>query len=203
MSKLNVTGSAKMEFPVDIFNVSITIHSSANSSGETVASGKKKVEQFLGIMKEKLGIEPECFKLEDDSVREEYGNNKSYSYTKKISIEINADLSALSKMTSLLEELSNVEYNISFELSDETEKEKQVIEAAIQDSKTKAEVIASSLGQTIQGCEDISLDCMSHINLQRGLAKALSIDDYISLETMLKKPTKEISKSINIIWIAE
>jgi len=137
MSKLKVNGSATMEFPVDIFNVSITIHSSANSSGETVASGKKKVEQFLGIMKEKLGIETECFKLEDDSVREDYGNNNSYSYTKKISIDINADLSLLSKMTSLLEELNNVEYRIQTVLLDESEKEKQVIKAAIQDSKQK------------------------------------------------------------------
>lgn len=203
MSKLNVSGSATMEFPVDIFNVSITIHSSANNSGETVASGKKKVEQFLGIMKEKLGIEPECFKLEDDSVREEYGNSNSYSYTKKISIDINADLSLLSKMTSLLVELTNVEYRIQTVLLDESEKEKQVIKAAIQDSKTKAEVIASSLGQTIQSCEDISLDYKPSVWACGSLAKSIIVEDFESIESLLKKPTKEISKSIDITWIAE
>lgn len=202
MSKLNVRGSAEVDFTVDLFKVTITIRATAPSTGEVIQSGKKKTEQFLATMKDKLGIEPSCFKLETDSVKEEYNNKNTYSYIKKMSLEIKADLAALSKITSLLAELNNVEYDVDFDLSDRAEKEKQVIDAAISNSREKAEIIASSLGKTIQGVDEISLDTPS-AGRHRNLAKSICVDDVPDLETMLMNPTKTITKSIYIDWIIE
>lgn len=202
MSKLSVRGSADMDFTVDLFKVTITIRATAPSTGEVIQSGKKKTEQFLSIMKEKLNIEPDSFQLEADSVREEYNNKNNYSYSKKLSLEIIADLAALSKITSLFGELNNVEYDVDFDFSDEAEKERQVIDAAISNSREKAEIIASSLGKTIKGVDEISFEhpsCGRH----RNVAKSVCVDDVPDLETMLKNPTKTITKSIYIDWIME
>ena len=202
MSKLSVKGTADMDFAVDLFIVTITIRATAPSTGEAIQSGKKKTEQFLATMQDKLGIEPSCFKLETDSVKEEYNNKNTYSYTKKLSLEIKADLAALSQITSLLGELNNVEYNVDFDFSDEDEKVKQVIDAAISNSREKAELIASSLGKTIQGVDEINFDT-PYGGKYRSLAKSVCVEDYPDLETMLKNPTKTITKSIYIDWIIE
>lgn len=202
MSKLSVKGTADMDFTVDLFIVTITIRATAPSTGEVIQSGKKKTEQFLATMQDKLGIEPSCFKLESDSVKEEYNNKNTYSYTKKLSLEIKADLAALSQITSLLGELNNVEYNVDFDFSDEDEKVKQVIDAAINNSREKAELITSSLGKTIQGVDEINFDT-PYGGKYRSLAKSICIEDIPDLETMLKNPTKTITKSIYIDWIIE
>ncbi|MCR4796696.1 MULTISPECIES: SIMPL domain-containing protein [Ruminococcus] len=202
MSRLSVTGTAEIDFPVDIFKVTVTIRANAPSSGEVIQSGKKKTEQFLALMQKNLGIEPDRFQLDSDSVNEDYSSRNSYNYTKRITLDMKAELSALSKLTSLLEELSNVEYDVAFYLSDEADKEKQVIDAAINNSREKAEMIASSLGKKIEGVEEIRFEHPSDARY-RALAKAACADGCNSLETMLKLPTKTISKSIYIDWIME
>lgn len=199
MNKIKVRGSAEMDFPVDLFKVTITIRATAPSTGEVTLYGKKKTEQLLAMMKDKLGIEPSCFKLEADSVRKEY-NDKDYSYSKKLSLEIKADLAALSKITSLLGELNNAEYDVDFDFINEDEKVKQVIDAAIKDSREKAELIASSVGKTIQGIDEVSLDIQSDFK-SGSLAKSICVEDSSALETRLKNPTKTVYKSINIDWI--
>lgn len=202
MSKLSVTGTAEMHFPVDTFEVNIMIRANAASSGEAIQSGKKKTEQFLTLMKEKINIEPDSFQLASDSVNEDYSCKNSYNYSKRITLNIKADLAVLSKLTSLLGELTNVEYDIDFYLSDEAEKEKQVIDAAIKNSRKKAEIIASSLGKKIQDIEEIRFDQPSD-GVYRNIAKACRADDCNAMETILKLPTKTISKSIYIDWIIE
>lgn len=202
MSKVCVKGTAEMDFTVDIFIVTITIHATAPSTGEAIRSGKQKTEQFLATMKDKIGIEPSCFELEADSVEEDYKNKGVFSYTKKVSLEIRADLTVLSRLTSLLGELDDVEYVVRFNFSDEAEKEKQVIDAAIRDSREKAELIASSLGKTIQGVDEISFDT-PHRGKYCSVARSICVDDTPELETMLKHPTKTITNYIYVDWIME
>ena len=202
MSKLSVTGTAEMQFPVDTFEVNIMIRANAASSGEAIQSGKRETEQFLALMKDKMNIEPDSFQLASYSVNEDYSCKNSYNYSKMITLKIEADLAVLSKLTSLLVGLTNVEYDISFYLSDESEKENQVIDAAIRNSREKAETIASSLGKKIKDIEEIRFDQPSD-GVYRNLAKACCADGCNALETMLKLPTKTISKSIYIDWIIE
>lgn len=202
MGMLKVRGTAEMAFVVDIFNIKITVHSTASSSGEVIQSGKKKTEKFLRLMKEKLDIEPNDFELEADSVSSSYNSDKSYSYKKNLSLVVNADLSLLSKITSLLEDMSDVTYDVDFCLSDKASKEKQVIEAAIKKSREKAEMIASSLGQKVLGVDEVSYEHPSDV-FTYNLAKSVTVEDRPDMEAMLKNPTETITKHIYISWIIE
>jgi uncharacterized protein YggE len=198
MGKLNVKGSAEMEFAVDIFGIAIKIHSKATSSGEVILSGKKKTEQFLRLMNDELNIEPSSFQLKSDYVSSDH---EYYNYTKEIKLLINSDLSVLSRITTLLEELSDVTYDVDFYFSDEISKEKQVINDAINNSREKAEIIASSLGKKIIGVDEVNYELPSGV--RRNLAKSICVEDYPNLESMLKNPTKTIAKSVYINWIIE
>ena len=202
MSKLSVRGTAELVFPVDIFRISTTIRSIAPASGEALSSGKLKTEQFLALMRDKLKIQPESFKLEHDTVTENYSVQNTYIYTKRLSVDMNADLAVFSELTSLMEDLTDTLYDVEFALSDEAEKEKQVISAAIANSRDKAEFIASSLGKSIKGVDEVSYEQPTS-DLYRCLAKTADGMNCNSLESMIKLPTKMISKTIDIDWIID
>ena len=107
-----------------------------------------------------------------------------------------------------MESMSDIEYRIAFEISDEPEKEQIVLQSAINDSKSKAEMIASSLGKRIVGVEDVNYEYTTgernyDYSGERNLCKSISIDDVDDLASQLKNPVKNIKKAINIIWIIE
>ena len=126
----------------------------------------------------------------------------TYIYTKRLSVDMNADLAVFSELTSLMEDLTDTLYDVEFALSDEAEKEKQVISAAIANSRDKAEFIASSLGKSIKGVDEVSYEQPTS-DLYRCLAKSADGMNCNSLESMIKLPTKMISKTIDIDWIID
>lgn len=208
MGTMRVRGEAKYVFPVDQFDIRFKIKACLQFSGEAIESGKKRTEQFLQTMKNELGLNPDDFMMGDYSVRQGYSSSNKYTFEKKISIKIYADLKAVEKIAYLMENMSDIEYDIEFEISDEPEKAKIVIQSAIDDSKSKAEMIAASLGQKIIGIQDISYEYSAGEYVYdggegRNLAKSITVDDVDDLASQLKNPTKEIRKVINIIWITE
>ena len=115
-------------------------------------------------------------------------------------------LQLLKKIASLIREMSDVEFNIIFENIDVSEKEKIVLQRAIQDSKNKAEVIAASLGQKVIGADDINFEYSVGKRMgeqEKYMTKSIAINDIDDLSSKLKNPVKTISKSIDIVWITE
>ena len=107
-----------------------------------------------------------------------------------------------------METMSDIEYAVAFEISDEPEKEQIVLQSAINDSKSKAEMIASSLGKKIIGIEDVNYEYTTgernrDYSGERNLCKSITVDDVDDLASQLKNPVKNIKKAINIIWIME
>lgn len=204
---MKVRGEAEYNFAVDQFVISFKIRATLQSSGEAIESGKKRTEQFLKTMSDELGITPEDFIMGDFSVRQGYSVSK-YTYEKVIIIKINADLKAVEKIAVLMEKMSDIEYEVEFGISDESQKEQIVLQSAINDSKNKAEIIAASLGKKIIGIEDINYEYTTgernyDYSGKRNLAKSIVVDDIDDLASQMKNPIKNIKKAINIIWIME
>lgn len=207
MGTMKVRGEAKYDFTVDQFNIRFKIRASLQSSGDAIESGKKRTEQFLRIMKDELDLVPDDFIMGDFSVNQRYSSSK-YTYEKSIMIKICANLKTVEKITLLMESMSDIEYEIEFEISDEPKKEQIVLQSAINDSKNKAEMIAASLGQKIIGIEDVNYEYTTgernyEYSGERNLAKSITVDDVDDLASQLKNPIKTIRKAINIIWIME
>lgn len=206
MSTIKVRGESNYDFAVDQFVIKFIIRSNMQSSGEAIESGKKRTEQFLKIMNDELNLKPCDFVMGNFSVRQAYSSIK-YTYEKSIILKIRSDLKVVEKIAVLMETMSDIEYVVSFEFIDESEKEQVVLQSAINDSKKKAEIIAASLGKKIIGVEDIDYDCTSgELNFDnnvRHIAKSVSVEDNNDLASQLKNPIKKIHKSINIDWIME
>lgn len=207
MGTMKVRGEATYDFAVDQFTISFKIKASLQSSGEAIETGKKRTELFLHTMQEELGLFPDDFTMGDFSVRNGYSSSK-YTYEKLIKLKIVANLKIVEKIAVLMETMSDIEYDVEFEISDEPEKEQIVLQSAINDSKNKAEMIATSLGKKIIGIEDINYEYTTgernyDYRGERNLAKSVVIDDVNDFASQLKNPTKNIRKAINIIWIME
>ncbi len=207
MSTMKVSGTANFDFTVDLFNIVFNIRATLQSSGEAIESGKKRTEQFLQTMTDELGLKPSDFIIKDFTIRQNYGSEPKYTYEKSIMLKMRSDLKVLEKMSVLMEQMSDIECNVSFEISDEREKEQIVLQSAINDSKSKAEMIATSLGKKIVGIEDVNYEYTagerSDYSGERNLAKSITVNDVNDLASQLKNPVKHIKKTINIIWIME
>lgn len=204
---MKVRGEAEYDFAVDQFSVNFKIMARMQSSGEAIEAGKKRTEQFLQTMNDEIGLAPSDFIMGDFSVHQGYSASK-YTYEKSIMIKIVADLKAVEKIALLMETMSDIEYKVEFEISDEPEKERLVLKSAIDDSRNKAEMIAASLGHKVVGIEDVNYEYTTggryfEYSVAGNLAKSIAVDDVDDLASQLKNPIKTIRKAINIIWITE
>lgn len=200
MGILKIKGSAKQDFLIDRFIFNVTIRANDKSSGEAVVLGNKRTERFLHHMKTNLGIEPSEFVEGDYSVNQSYGNQLEYSYSRSLTLCTASSLQLVEEITFIMESLSDVEYNIGFELSDEQLRSQQVLQAAIADSKAKAEMIADSLELKIVGAQDAEFDYSELESRNIRSMSQVGMFEYSTLASELQIPVKTISRSISISW---
>lgn len=205
MGTIRVRGAAEQRYPADRFTVCMEIRATGASSGEAIVTGKQQTEEMLGRMLEKLGLQPECFMMQNEAVRQIYGDQPRYQFTKSISVEIKADLAAVSQMTAMLETLSDTEYHIDYALSDAAEKEREVLRLAVEDSRRRAELIAAAVGQTICGIEDVQCEYAGGMEMLREvpLAKCAGADCANGLADRLRTPEQTVTKEVQIVWKTE
>lgn len=204
MGRIKVKGSARMKFQAELLEMNFTIQGTGKSSGTAIADGKKKVEQLLSAMQEQLNLNPENFRLESDAVSENYNRN-SYTFSKKISIVVKADLSMLEQLTDLVSEIPDTSYSTNFKLDNVPEKEKTVIQMAFDDARKKADMIASCSGQIVTGVDEINYEYHAFTEeneMLRGVAVASGAVSQ-KFASKLSLPEEEISKEVNVIFLIE
>ncbi len=219
MGKIKVKGSAKAKFQAELLEIDITIRVVAKTAGAAISDGKKKVEQFLSEMQKQLNVKPERFCIESDSTVQDYGG-KSYTFTKKMSVNIKANLEILERITDLLSKMPHVSYSTNFQLDDISEKEKKVIQLAITEARKKAEILASCSGQVVSDVHEISISENDYYEyddddeddedsddedeeddgafLGAGMAKSIP-----KLAAQLSLPEQTIAKEVNVIFLIE
>ena len=193
MSTIKVKGEASSEYTVDCFKITFSVNAVLKTSGEAVEMGKKRTEQLLQTMNDELGIKPEDLVFNDERVAHSAYQKEEYSYHKSMVLRIE-----------LMGNMSDIGYNIEAELSDEDEKAKIVLKSAIEDSRHKAELIASALGKKLVGAEEVNYEYTSDRSQfsaepYRGGASPVMEN----LASRLKNPVKTIKKSVDIIWNVE
>ena len=204
MGTIRVRGSAERRYPADRFTVRMEIRANGASSGEAIAAGKRQTEEMLSRMLEQLKLEPELFMMQNESVRQIYGDRPHYQFTKSVSVEIAAELAAVSRVTAMLEALTDTEYYIDFALSDSAEKEREVLQLAVEDSRRRAELIAAAVGQKLCGIEDVQCEYAGGEMLREApLAKCAGADCENGLADRLRAPEQTISKEVQIVWRTE
>lgn len=206
MGKIKISGSSTMQFEPDYCEFRITVHLNSGTSGDTLSKGRYRTEEVLRALQEKTGIDITSVVLDGERLEQSYRQEEGYNYRKTFSLRYQADNHITEAVTSLLENMADIEYSYDFGLSDKAAKEATVMAAAINDAKAKAENIAASLNSKIVGYEEIkyefteSNDDNDDNEILYCRAVVASAD---SLASKLKNPKIEISKNVNIVWITE
>lgn len=205
MGKIKMGGNATMEFEPDYYEFHIKVSVISGTSGNAVSKGRTRTEEILRQLHDKLGINISDVILKDEKTNALFNRKDGYRFEKEFYFRYNASNRITEDIVSLLETMSDVEYDVKFMLKDESEKEQQVLSMAVNNAKEKAEKIASSLGSHVNGFKEIMYEFNEKYNEDLELACAYCSDECVSesLAADLKNPKIEISKSVEVIWITD
>lgn len=211
MGEMNVKGYAKREVECDFVRYKFDFEKTGDSIAEAVEAVNCELERFLSIVDKKLKITPDAFKIEKNSTSKSYNSSKDKQIYKA-----NRKISALLPMKSGLSDLFmsiisgykfNVELSEDYTVSDIQEIHNELLKLAIEDSKNKAEMIASFAGEKILGIKtlkNVRCRCDSYDGEGKGeyiLEDILCCLD--SKSSLLSSPTVEESESVEIVWLLE
>ena len=207
MGKIKTSGNAVMEFEPDSCEFRVVVNVSSGTSGDTLSKGKYRTEDVLRELGEKAGIDTEGIILVSENMNAAYDRREGFFYRKEFLFRYQADNRITETVTSLLQNMEDVEYSYTFELSGRAAGEEKVLSAAVEDARAKADRIAASLGTKIAGCEEIRYEYFgdgedkdSPVMLKDARAGAFAED---LLASKLKTPKISISKTVNAVWLTE
>lgn len=208
MGEMNVKGYAKREVECDLVRYKFDFEATGDSIAEAVYTVNRELERFLSIIEKKFKITPDVFRIESNSTSKSYNSSNDKDIYKA-----NRKISALLPMKSGLSDLFmnvisgykfNVELSESYVISNIKEIHKELLKLAIEDSKNKAEMIASFAGEKIAGIKtlkNINSRFDSYNEEEYMLDDILRVLD--SKSSLLSSPTVEESESVEIVWFLE
>lgn len=201
-----MNGNATMEFEPDYYEFHIKISVTSGTSGNAVLKGRSCTEEILHLLQDKLGFDIKTFTLKDEETQAMYNRKDGYRFEKEFYFQYEPDNGITESITSLLENMSDIEYEIQFRLNNKPEKEQQVLSLAVNNAREKAEKLASSLGSHINGFKEIRYEFEDQFNSEDRYFGCIACADRSvpeSLASDLKNPKIEISKTIEIIWLTD
>lgn len=194
-----------MEFEPDYYEFHITVSVISGTSGTAVAKGRSRTEEILRQLRDKLGFDIKNVILKDERTTSAYNRKDGFGFQKSFYFRYEPNNRITENIVSLLENMSDVEYDIKFKLENESEKEQLVLSAAVNDAKEKAEKIAVSLGSHINGFKEIIYEFNDKLNkdIYLGCIACASCDAPETLAADLKNPKIKISKTVEIVWLTD
>lgn len=206
MGKLVTKGFVEKEYEAEIMELRVSFQKTGSSSQYILAGVQNLCESFL---KELLyiGIEPEKVRMIDEGISEDY-NSENLRAKRSIVIETDINIELCTCLFSIIKKYESVIiYKMSYKLKDDAEKDKELLQEAVDDSRKQAEIIALSLGKTVVGVLSVN----DEKYLRRNMAKSITVDDvtpviptmFISdtpLSDRTALPTIKKSEDIEIAW---
>ena len=207
MGKIIVNGEAKKEFECDIMIIRLNFISRNQNTGKAIESSVSECDQFLEYLKER-GVNTSDIRLIDNEIsRDSYSDKIQTRANRKIELRVPFNMKFLNGLTEIIKDLKfDVNMDVSYELSNTNEIQNQLIKAAIDDSRKKAEIVAEAMGKAIVGIDNINVEneyngrfFNNGDELESNFSHALSERNSISNE--LKAPVCVKSESVKAVWI--
>ena len=106
-------------------------------------------------------------------------------------------------MTLIQEKQMNIDFEISYYLSNYEEIHRELMTEALADSKAKAELIATSMGQRIIGIDTLEMSdrYRDWMVCERERGILLPSERSPMLSDQLKAPINEESERIEVVWL--
>lgn len=209
MGKITVMGKSEREIEVDIMEIIISFLANEDSAAEASKKVNAQCEHFLENLKNS-DFDIKTVRMIDENISQTYKNNVLIvSAEKVIAIKYKLDLGVANFILNIIQDNKyDVNYNITYEISNLQSIHEDLLKEAVNDSRKKAEMIAKTMDQKITGIDtanmrvfgacgasdDYYLDSMAIF--EKRSSKTL-------LSDMLEAPKKTESESIEVVWIME
>ena len=160
MGKIMVIGKAEQEYDADICNINIEIGSVRKKASEASQVSSEHCEALLSKLQE-LGIEPNSVEIQYDHIVEksDYRSNEtSYESKKSLWLHLPADMKMINAVRSIIEcGFEDVSFATIYSVSNEIDLNRELLKKAISDSRSRAELLASSMDLQITGVDSANL----------------------------------------------
>lgn len=209
MGEMTVKGYAKREIKCDLVKYIFNFEATGYSIAESVEAVNDELEHFLSIIEKNIKITPEVFKIENNSTSKSYNSNNDnppYKANRKISVLLPMKTGLSDLFMKLISKYEfNVELSENYDVSNIEEIHKELLKSAIEDSKNKAEMLASFAGEKIAGIKTLkTFNNKFHSNDED---EGYMLDDIFKIieskSSLLSSPTVEESESVEIVWLLE
>ena len=172
-------------------------------AGVAISKGRQLTEDLLTTLNRQLNINPKDITVYQDRTKNGYGKEEAFEFQKYLHIITNADHNITEAIINVLQGFNYVEYNVDPLLDNHNEKEKLVINAAVEDSRNKAEMIISSLNCSIIGFEEIQHDYKPDYYTPSVCYKIGAVEPFNSQSAKLSNRKISITKNVNIVWLTD
>lgn len=172
---IRIKGRGIVSMPPDCIQINIKLNKTCLSYEESMKAAASSLEEIRQALEpygfSKKNIKTNHFAIDSryESVRDEKGNYRrvffGYTYNHNLNIEFENDNKKLGKVLfSLSKCCCSPEFSIIYKMKDYTEMQKALLEKAVSDAKTKAEIIAKASGVKLGDILDIDYS-WSDINI--------------------------------------
>lgn len=211
MGEMTIKGYAERRVECDIVEYTLEFKADGMTIPEAVQAVNTELEHFLEIM-EKSGVTADMFELEDNITSEKYNSEeeeKPYYSKRKISIRMPLGTQSINNMMQHIAEYKlNVVLSEVYYCSNMAEVHQELLKEAVNDSRNKAELIASFTGQKIKGIKSVITNYAEYEReLMRKRDKELGIhrigECHVSRADKLSSPTTDQEESVEVVWLIE
>lgn len=157
-----VEGKGKIEYQPEIIKVKLTFEHNEKTYDKALETGTSSFSEFVEKVLPKLGLKKEDLKTNRFSINhqidEDYRTNKKidngYNFQQEANLELEYSNKNINIFMSEIVKLNKIpEYNISFDIKDRDEANKEALKKAFEESKSKANLIAIASGKKIKECK--------------------------------------------------
>lgn len=209
MGKLMITGKAEREVCYDVVELTVTFCNDDKNSSDAIDTVIRQSEKFLSIIASK-GADVSKIRMDDDSLERSsrYDDKRRSSARRSFCLCTAFDMKFINSISQIIrDENFNAEIKYEYILTNKNEIHKELLKEALDDSRKKAEMIATAVGEKIVGIEEMKLDNIKAYIRQHMEERELSFVDYYQSETSysdeLSSPITIETETVNVTWIIE
>lgn len=206
MGKIAITGTAEREVRCDGVEMAIEFKNRAKTTAAAMKASLQQGEEFLKSIAA-LGMKMEDIWMDKDFVEQRYNDGDPYvCVSRKMKFRFGFDMKLINEIMDMTR-IKNWDLEIEnrYFVTDIEKIRKELVQAAVQDSKQKAEYMAGLVGQKIVGIEEVNPKKYSS-----NLAKNIAVPNFLPQKKMnlqfsdqLGAPISKEYETIEIIWIIE
>ena len=157
MGTLEVVGKARKEFTCDIMYIKLSFKAWGDDTAQAIETSMSQCDLFLDLL-EKQGIDIKLIHMSNADISQDmYDDKLEISAERKIELRMPFDMNVINRLSEIIKENQlKVDMDISFKLTNMLEVHEQLLKEAVLDSKKKAEMLASAMGQKVVGIKTLN-----------------------------------------------